>query len=762
MYSSDVTTERATLQQYNRLRADAKGASWLLPHQRIAGANMTIEVEPGRWVKNDPTATIVNVAARLTSSTLVAPSVNLVSINGSGALVVTGGGEAASPTAPSLPAGNLAIATIYHRVGETSIKDADDATNGYITDIRPLLFQPIPDVLYTTSVQTLSGNVSLGTSDGAFQYLNPNGTDRTITIATASMVDGRPFNIVNTGTSGNLIVKYGSTEITRLRPGQSALFTFDGTNTVWRMTLFDEYPVLNIESLSGNKSLALGDKDMQILNPNGSNRDVTLGTSNMPDGRQFWVSNSGSAQNLTVKQSSTVLATVVPGTAVLFSYDLASTTWYALTPNRYGLVNPETLSGNKTLDSTSDQIQYLNANGTNRNVTLDTTAIIEGASFYIKNESTSGNLTIKQSSTTLLVLYPGQSCIAQFDGTNWKVMLHFVDDRFGDGRDGILDVTSGTTQIDCTGHVGGILVKQYVSFNVSSGATIEFINVPAGGIVFMVMTQGAYVMAGTVDMDGDGATGGSQVSINTTGSTQSGNSGTATNNALGVEKSGGAGSGDSDGDGSSGRHNAASGGGGAASSFVSGSSSSTATTTNQPACSAGGGSGGTAVTAALVAYAVGFRGIVITPGGGGASGGVSASANNVSSGTLIATAGAAGRGAGSMMVICGGDFTSTGTYLFRGTAASSSSVSSTVSHSGANWGRAAAAGGSSGGAGGTFLGFVKRGQAITNSATYTLTAGSSSNGDQLSSGTGGGASSDSAVSNGGASANGISQVMFIL
>jgi len=46
------------------------------------------------------------------------------------------GVEAASPEAPAADADCLGLAELHLRTGMTSIKDADDGVNGYITDVR--------------------------------------------------------------------------------------------------------------------------------------------------------------------------------------------------------------------------------------------------------------------------------------------------------------------------------------------------------------------------------------------------------------------------------------------------------------------------------------------------------------------------------------------------------------------------------------------------------------------------------------------------
>ena len=52
--------------------------------------------------------------------------------------IVTGT-EAASPVAPSASSNALALAQLYLRPGMSSIKNTDDATNGYIIDARTFL-----------------------------------------------------------------------------------------------------------------------------------------------------------------------------------------------------------------------------------------------------------------------------------------------------------------------------------------------------------------------------------------------------------------------------------------------------------------------------------------------------------------------------------------------------------------------------------------------------------------------------------------------
>lgn len=98
--------------------------------------DMTISVAAGAAVVvGHPTALIT--AATLTFSAPTGnPRIDTVQIDQEGNIEVKTGSENASPSAPSVDADAFKLCEVYHRVGETSIKDADDASNGYITDAR--------------------------------------------------------------------------------------------------------------------------------------------------------------------------------------------------------------------------------------------------------------------------------------------------------------------------------------------------------------------------------------------------------------------------------------------------------------------------------------------------------------------------------------------------------------------------------------------------------------------------------------------------
>lgn len=71
------------------------------------------------------------------------PRIDRVYLTDAGALAISTGAEDASPTAPALVDNTVPICLVYHRVGATVIKDADDSTNSYIyRDDRPI-FQDV-------------------------------------------------------------------------------------------------------------------------------------------------------------------------------------------------------------------------------------------------------------------------------------------------------------------------------------------------------------------------------------------------------------------------------------------------------------------------------------------------------------------------------------------------------------------------------------------------------------------------------------------
>ncbi len=87
-------------------------------------------------------------------------------------------------------------------------------------------------------------------------------------------------------------------------------------------------------------------------------------------------------------------------------------------------INVEILSADKTLTAgTDEQYQYLDPNGANRIITLDTASASAGDRFVIKNNgaySITYRLQINQGATLLDYIYALGSKVFIFDGTNWQ------------------------------------------------------------------------------------------------------------------------------------------------------------------------------------------------------------------------------------------------------------------------------------------------------------------------------------------------------
>lgn len=82
----------------------------------------------------------------------------------------------------------------------------------------------------------------------------------------------------------------------------------------------------------------------------------------------------------------------------------------------------------------------------------------------------------------------------------------------GDGSNGALNVTSGTTTIDLANAT--FVTKTYSSITIASGATLAFSNPATGGTIIQLKSQGAVAIAGTVTAKGMGAAGGAGGAVN--------------------------------------------------------------------------------------------------------------------------------------------------------------------------------------------------------------------------------------------------------
>ncbi len=133
----------ALASEYNNLRFDLAVLLKLVASEQDS-PDLTLQVSDG-------TAIILGTTVKFAggnSGSFTAPSsdprIDLLSIDDSGTLNITTGVEAASPVAPDYPTDEFVIAEVFNRVGQTSIKNEDDASNGFIQrDARPFLIPSI-------------------------------------------------------------------------------------------------------------------------------------------------------------------------------------------------------------------------------------------------------------------------------------------------------------------------------------------------------------------------------------------------------------------------------------------------------------------------------------------------------------------------------------------------------------------------------------------------------------------------------------------
>lgn len=123
-----------------QLTAAAGGGSGVIEGLAVSAQgtpDMTVSVAAGSGVAD---GALTGLEAAANSAAFVAPTTNpviaIVQIEDDGTIDLKYGTEAGSPTAPTADSGKLLLAEVYLRVGSTSVKNSDDATNGYITDAR--------------------------------------------------------------------------------------------------------------------------------------------------------------------------------------------------------------------------------------------------------------------------------------------------------------------------------------------------------------------------------------------------------------------------------------------------------------------------------------------------------------------------------------------------------------------------------------------------------------------------------------------------
>jgi hypothetical protein len=104
-------------------------------------ASLAVDVKPGyAFIGNQPYKLAATTGTASVTAPTTDPRIDLVQARlDTWDISIVTGTEAPSPSAPSPDSDAVALAELYLRPGMSSIKDTDDATNGYITDVRTFL-----------------------------------------------------------------------------------------------------------------------------------------------------------------------------------------------------------------------------------------------------------------------------------------------------------------------------------------------------------------------------------------------------------------------------------------------------------------------------------------------------------------------------------------------------------------------------------------------------------------------------------------------
>ncbi len=131
--------DTGTVEQYNFLRDEAVGASWLLAY---GTSTLKVLVNESVVYFREGKVEFAGGLSPVLSAPAASSRIDAVSMNASGTIVVTAGTEADSPTAPDVPANNMPVCEVYNRAGQVKINDTDtDAGEGYIyKDLRSFLY----------------------------------------------------------------------------------------------------------------------------------------------------------------------------------------------------------------------------------------------------------------------------------------------------------------------------------------------------------------------------------------------------------------------------------------------------------------------------------------------------------------------------------------------------------------------------------------------------------------------------------------------
>lgn len=268
----------------------------------------------------------------------------------------------------------------------------------------------------------------------------------------------------------------------------------------------------------------------------------------------------------------------------------------------------------------------------------------------------------------------------------------------GNGTDGALNISSGTTTLSCGGLP--VLIKNYTSISITATAKLNFTGAHAGGTTVILLSQGNITISSNtpgIDLTGIGGTGGNAGNGGAPGT----NGSSSTEYAAIIDGF---------------VHSGQFGGG--------------AVTTTA-------GTGG----AAPIGFTLQYRGMLTGPGqgGGGGGGGSNGASSNGAGG------GAGGTGGGTLILESGGNISITGTINLSGQNGANGAGTGDGIHGAGTQG--GSGGGGGGGASGSFIATYVG--TYANTGTIILSAGSGEAGGTITTGGSGGAGNPGAGGGGG-------------
>lgn len=143
------------IEQHNDLRTEARKSSQFTPFQQEV-PDLTLFINEGKVFFVNTLREFAGGDSPSFTAPVTHPRIDLLVLKSDGTLERIAGEEAASPVAPTIPLDKYPICQVYNRVGQTSIKEEDDSTNGYIQkDLRAEVGY-IKDVAQNSKVDTLN------------------------------------------------------------------------------------------------------------------------------------------------------------------------------------------------------------------------------------------------------------------------------------------------------------------------------------------------------------------------------------------------------------------------------------------------------------------------------------------------------------------------------------------------------------------------------------------------------------------------------